>query len=206
MGTLPYMEMQKVSSQDSTGQMRSGSNSAPRTNVPFGTGMGYQQPQQPYYNGNQSYGNQGPKMGSYDNRSHSPYHHNKAYSQNYGNRPHNGSYYNGPQDRGLGYGGGYGEQMMGNNPRQGYNSQQMGNRPHNPSSGYNKYDYPPRNQPGMQNYPPNVDGSYPPTGMGQNYPPVNNYPQSGFSQAQEDELQFNNAILLVRELKRGVVP
>ncbi|KAI9549989.1 hypothetical protein GHT06_007517 [Daphnia sinensis] len=96
--------------------MRSGSNSAPRTNVPFGTGMGYQQPQQPYYNGNQPYGNQGPKMGSYDNRSHSPYHHNKPYSQNYGNRPHHGGYYNGPQDRGSGYGGGYGEQMMGNNP------------------------------------------------------------------------------------------
>lgn len=204
MGTLPYMEMQKVSSQDSTGQMRGGSNSAPRSNVPFGTGMGYQQPQQSYYNGIQPYGNQGPKMGSYDNRSHSPYHHNKPYSQNYGNRPHNGGYYNGPQDRGAGYGGGYGEQMMGNNPRQGYNSQQMGNRPHNPSSGYNKYDYPPRNQPGMQNYPPNVGGSYPPTGP--NYPPGNNYPQFGFSQGQEDELQFNDAILLVRELKRGVLP
>ncbi len=34
-GTMPYMEMQKVNSQDSNGQMRSGSNSAPRSNIRY---------------------------------------------------------------------------------------------------------------------------------------------------------------------------
>lgn len=186
--TMPYMEMQKVNSQDSNGQVRSGSNSAPRSNIPpyNNREMGYQ-PQQPYYNNNQPYMNQGNKMGGYENRSYSP-HQNKPYSQNYGNqRPQHGGYYSGTQDRsmGSGFGGGYGDQMMGNNPRHGgYNSHSMGNRPHNNhNNGYNKFDY--RNQP--QNYPQTGMGSnYPQTAMGQNYPPTSNYPPTAFNQAQED--------------------
>jgi hypothetical protein len=72
--------MQKINSQDSNGQMRSGSGSAPRSNIPYG-GMGYQV-QQPYYNGSHQYGiNQGHKMSGYDNRAHSPYQqHHKQYT------------------------------------------------------------------------------------------------------------------------------
>lgn len=149
--------------------------------------MGYQQPQQPFYGGNQPYTNPGHKMGSYDNRSYSPHHHNKPYSQNYGNQRqhHAGGYYSGSQDRNMGQAyGGYNNQMMGNNPRQGgYGSHSMSNRPQQ-NNGYNKYDYQSMNQP--QNYAPTgMGGNYPQiAGMGQNYPPTTNYPPSVFNQSQ----------------------
>ncbi len=156
--------------------------------------MGYQpQQQQPYFGAHQPYmGQGGQKMGGFDNRSHSPYH-AKPYSQNYGNqRSHQqGGYYSNSQERGMGggYGGNYGEQMMGSNARQGGYQAQMGNRqPYNPNNGqYNKYDY---------------QGRTP--GVGQNYGNAT-YPQTSFNQTQEDETQFNDAILLVTEL-RGTLP
>lgn len=157
--------------------MRSNSNSASRSNPPYGNGMGYQSQQQPYYGGNQAYMGQqgGQKMGGYDNRSHSPY--QKSYSQNYGNQRNQyqqGGHYS--QERGMGgggYGGGnYGQPMMGNNPRHGggYRSNQMGNRPpyNNPSNSQypNNYDYQPQNPPTGQNFPPST--SYPPSNYGPN--------------------------------------
>ncbi len=49
--------MQKVSSQETNGQMRSGSGSAPRSNDPYGMNTYPSQTQQPYYPANTQYPN-----------------------------------------------------------------------------------------------------------------------------------------------------
>ena len=97
--------------------------------------MAYQPQQQPFYPPNQPYmgAGTGPKMGGYNDRSHSPYYH-KNYSQNFNNQRNQyqqGGFYSGSQDRGMapGYTTNYNNQPMMGNPRQaGFNSQQIPNR------------------------------------------------------------------------------
>jgi len=140
---MPYPEMQKVGSFETNGgTMRSGSNSAPRSNVPYG-GMGNYPPQQ-YYPNNPQYPG-GVKM--YDNRSQSPYQkpyqHNQpqGYQRNY-QQQQGGTYYP-PQGQGQSYGG------YNQGGRQG--GYQQPNRPYQQQYGY---DYQQRG-PQQPNYPQN---------------------------------------------------